>query len=218
MADFFLTDIIFSSEIITWAFFIIAYAILGGGVKYIDDAFDEKTFRLRNAVLIAPLLGIFWAYAMTLSEVSCTILGAIVIAVFLKGKIDNIAHQLGILSIFFVLFIFGLFNFLWIPLIILVLFGLLDEFGNDYIDKHLETPKPIWFFFEYRFSLKIAVLAFVLLGTFPLVYFFAFLAWDLAYAGIMRLSTAIAHSRKFYYYKEHNSNGFLRKGFGEKKK
>ncbi|MDD5163617.1 MAG: hypothetical protein PHD95_05430 [Candidatus ainarchaeum sp.] len=204
MAEFFLNAIIFSNPIITWLFFIGAYAILGGGIKYIDDAFDEKVFRTRNAVLFAPILGIFWFVTMILSPESATILGAIVIAVFLKGKIDNIAHQLGIISIFFLLFIFGFFNFLWIPMLILIIAGLFDELGNDYVDKHLEVRKPIWLFFKYRFVMKIAVLCFVLLGIFAPVYFFAFLAFDIAYALITKYSAKLAHMRKFYYHKRTN--------------
>jgi hypothetical protein len=204
MAEFFLNAIIFANPTITWLFFITAYAILGGGIKYIDDAFDEKTFRLRNSILLAPVLGIFWFATMILSPESATILGAIVIAVFLKGKIDNIAHSLGIISIFFLLFLFGFFNFLWIPMAILVLAGLLDELGNDYVDKHLEVRKPIRVFFKYRFVMKIAVLCFVLLEIFAPVYFFAFLAFDIAYALVTKYSEKLAHMRKFYYHKMHN--------------
>jgi len=217
MAEFFLNEIIFSSALITWLFFIIAYAILGGGIKFIDDAFDEKTFKLRNAILLAPLLGIFWAYLMTLSPASATILGAVVIAVFLKGKIDNIAHQLGILSIFFVLFIFGFLHFLWIPLVILVIGGLIDEFGNDFVDRRLNTPAPLYLFFEYRFFLKLVILGFVIFMPleFPLYLFFAFLAFDIAYALVMKISDNIGHNRKFFYHK--NGNGLLGKVFFNEK-
>ena len=211
MVDFFLNQMILSNPVLTWVFFIAAYAILGGGIKYIDDAFDEQTFRVRNALLLAPVLGVFWAYTMSLSPASSIILGAIALGVLFKGKIDNIAHQLGIISIFVVLVLFGVFSFLLaspfmiLVLILLVIAGILDEFGNDFVDKHLETPKPIFLFFEYRFVMKLAVLAFVLLGIFEWVFFFAFLAFDIAYALVMKYSTRVSHERKFYYHK--NPNG-----------
>lgn len=216
MAEFLLNAIIFSNPIVTWLFFILAYAILGGGIKYIDDAFDEKVFRARNAVLFAPVLGIFWFLTMILSPESATILGAILIAVFLKGKIDNIAHQLGIISIFALLFVFGFFNFLWIPLLVLVVAGLVDELGNDYVDKNLGIRKPIFLFFKYRFVMKLAVLGFVLLGVFQPVFFFAFLAFDIAYALVTKYSEKLSHERKFYYSKKHN--GIAENGFNNEKR
>jgi hypothetical protein len=218
MQEFFLTQVIFSNPIITWLFFIIAYAILGGGIKYIDDAFDEKRFKLKYAILLAPILGILWAYSMMLSAASATILGAIVIAVFLKGKIDNIAHQIGIISIFVVLFVFGFLNFLWIPLIILVIAGLLDELGNDYVDKNRDIRKPIRLFFEFRFVMKLAVLFLALVGVFELFYFFAFLAFDIAYAWVTIYSEELGKKKKFTHHGNGNGNGFLEKVFFNEKR
>ena len=209
MADFFLNQLIFSQPIITWLFFIASYAILGGGIKYIDDAFDEKTFSKISALLFMPLLAVFGAVVMTLSAESATILGAIVVAVFLKGKIDTIAFKIGLISLIAILFFMGFFNFLWIPLIIIAIAGVLDEVGNDYVDKHLNVRKPIRLFFEFRFVMKLAVLYFAAVGTFAWFYFFAFIAFDIAYALVMEYSMSLAHKKKFAYYKNHN--GFLDK-------
>ena len=50
-------------------FFLLSYSILGGGIKYIDDAFDEKIFSKKIALTIAPLLGVLWAYTMIINPV-----------------------------------------------------------------------------------------------------------------------------------------------------
>ena len=58
-------------------FFLLAYPILGAGIKYIDDAFDENKFNKKIALVIAPILGILWAYTMLIDGVSATILLAV---------------------------------------------------------------------------------------------------------------------------------------------
>jgi hypothetical protein len=92
-----------------------------------------------------------------------------------------------------------------IALISISLAGVLDEVGNDFVDKNnvyhnvKYFGKYIHLFFEYRFVMKIAVFSFAFLNFFSFTYFFAFLAWDVGYALIMRYSKYLAHHRKFYY-------------------
>jgi len=104
-------------------FFILTYIILGAGIKYIDSAFDENVFNKKFAIIISPFLGILWAYVMLMNEISASILLAVLIAVIIKGKIDNIAHLLGVISIiiFGVLIIFFIDGngFMFLPLIFL---------------------------------------------------------------------------------------------------
>ncbi len=192
-------SLIFGSGLSTYAFFITVYAFLGGSIKYIDDAFDERVFSRRNALLLAPLVGIFWAFAMSISAPSATILGAVVLAVLLTGKIDTIAFQAGLVSIFGVLAISGFFNFMWIPLAVIAFAGIVDEIGNDHADRNPKTHFLINNFFHYRFTMKLAVLAFAFLGTFGWVYIFAFLAFDIAYLLVTKYSDELRRLRKFYY-------------------
>ena len=77
-------------------FFLLSYSILGAGIKYIDDAFDEKTFSKIIAVVITPLLSILGVYAMFIDPVSATILLAIIGGVLIKGKVDNYAFIGGV--------------------------------------------------------------------------------------------------------------------------
>lgn len=168
-------------------FFLIAYPILGAGLKYIDDAFDERTFNKKIALLLAPLLGILWAYTMIIDPVSATILLAVLIGVFLKGKIDNYAHGLGLAVIAVILIAAGV-QLLFLPLIVLVAAAVLDEVGNDIVDYNIKNldksnffHKAIIAFFDQRWVTKIAILYVALLGVFPWYFFVAMLLFDGAY-------------------------------------
>ena len=172
-------------------FFFLSYIILGGGIKYIDAAFDEKVFNKRNAIIIAPFLGLLWAYTMLINEISATILLSVLIAVLLKGKIDNMAHLLGLITII----IFGVFIILFIdgnglmllPLIFLTSAAIIDEVGNDIIDYN-NFKKNIRFryrfliyFFGRRYLMKTAIIYISLLGLFPLYFVLAFIFFDESY-------------------------------------
>jgi hypothetical protein len=173
-------------------FFFLAYIILGGGIKYIDAAFDDKVFNKRNAILISPFLGILWAYTMLINEISASILLAVLIAVLVKGKIDNIAHILGLFTIiifgvFIILFIDGN-GFMLLPLIFLTSAGIIDEVGNDVIDYNNKFKKRVRFrynfmiyFFGRRYLMKTAIIYIALLGIFPLYFVLAFIFFDESY-------------------------------------
>ena len=167
-------------------FFLLSYPILGAGIKFIDEAFDEKTFSKKIALILAPILGVLWAYTMLIDAVSATILLAILCAVFFKGKIDNYAHLAGLLVILGIIFLAGV-EFLILPLIVLALSALLDEVGNDYIDKkkYLSSnrfyKKFAGYFFDQRWLTKVAILGIAIIGVFPLYFFLAMVLFDGAY-------------------------------------
>jgi hypothetical protein len=169
--------------------YLIIYPLLGAGIKYIDAAFDEKTFSKKLAMIIAPLLGVLWAYTMLINSVSATILLAIVAGVFLTGKIDNYAHIIGMLCIFMILLFVGV-ELMLIPLILLILSGIFDEIGNDFIDKNKNRIKSKKYgsflikFFEQRWTLKVAVFGLVVAGVFPWYFLLALLLFDYAYLSI----------------------------------
>ena len=169
-------------------FFLLSFLILGGGIKYIDAAYDDKTFNKKLALAIAPVLGILWAYTMLINEVAATILFAVLLGVLLKGKIDNRAHLAGLLIIFGVILLRGV-ELLFLPLIFLAATALLDEVGNDVVDynkKYLKSKnkllhKFLIYFFDQRWLLKIAILCIALIGIIPLYFFLAILLFDYAY-------------------------------------
>lgn len=177
-------------------FFLASYPILGAGLKYIDEAFDEHRFNVKIAYILAPILGVLWAYSMVVNAVSATILLAILLGVILKGKIDNLAHVAGLGVIFIIVILAGV-NLLIIPLIVFTLAALFDEVGNDLIEKkgYLNSnsylQKFVGYFFDQRWLTKVAVLAIAIIGIIPLYFFIAMLFFDGAYL-IVR---GISHSK-----------------------
>jgi len=174
-------------------FFFIAFAILGAGLKYIDDAFDEKVFSKKIAYAISPLLGILWAYTMIIDSFAATILLAILLGVLLKGKIDNIAHVIGLIVIIAIVVVAGV-QLLFIPLIILAAAALLDEVGNDLADKSSflaggkRWQRFVIGFFDQRWVAKVAILGLVMVSLLPWFFFVAMLLFDGAYLGVRSFS------------------------------
>ena len=173
---------------------VLMYVILGGGIKYIDAAFDEKIYNKQHAIILAPFLGFFWTITMMVSQVFSTILLAVVLCVLFKGKIDNKAHLIGLLSIFFLTYIFQIKPI--IPtLIFLTAAAVLDEVGHDIITYNKNILKTklfshqfIKYFFGRRYMVKIALIYLIILGFISAEYFIAFLAFDEAYLMIGLLS------------------------------
>lgn len=197
-------------------FFVVSFFFLGMLVKFIDDAFDERAYSRKVALVLAPITAIFWAYVMSLSPAAALLLTAITIGVLVKGKIDNIAFIMAVLCIYLVYFFIGdwqfVFNIVYlIPLIIISIGGVIDEVGNDFVDKNNIykkgfSGKLVHWFFEYRFVMKIFVLSFALIGTYHILFFVAFFFWDLGYETIMHYSKYVLRRRKFYY--NEKTNGY----------
>jgi len=168
-------------------FFLVSFLLLGAGLKYIDDAFDEKIFNKKLAMVLAPFLGVLWAYTMIIDQFSATILLAILLGVFVRGKIDNYAHLTGLVVIMLIIIFAGV-NLLFLPLLFIATAAFLDEMGNDVIDKNRDyfddnnfLHKITLYFFDQRWLTKITVLYVVLIGLFPLYFFLAILLFDGAY-------------------------------------
>lgn len=175
---------------------ILAFAIIGAGLKYIDDAFDEDRFSKKKAIVIAPIIVLIWICLSLFDSVSATILFSILSAVLLTGKIDNLIFKVCTIALISILFLTQMLNLLWIPLIILILMGVADEKGNDYVDNHA-TLKLVEFFFSYRFCMKMGLLSLCILSLLPWLYLLAFLAHDGAYESVRILGKiSLAHQRK----------------------
>lgn len=168
-------------------FYLVSYPLLGAGLKYIDDAFDEKIFNKKIALILAPILGILWAYTMVIDQFSATILLAILVGVFFRGKIDNYAHFIGLAIIIGAIVLVGI-NLLFLPLIFLAAAAFLDEVGSDIIDYNQDNlhnnrfrHKILVYLFDQRWFTKIAVLYIIFMGLMPLYFFLAILLFDGAY-------------------------------------
>lgn len=162
---------------------ILGFAVIGGGLKFIDDAFDEDIFNKKTAILLAPLLIIIWIGLSVADPISATVLFSILFSVLLTGKIDNFVFKISTSALILFAVLTGRFNSLWIPLLVLIAMGLLDEKGNDYVDGN-KTNKVAEFFFLHRFSMKLGILVLCASSIIPWLYFFAFLIFDIAYDSI----------------------------------
>lgn len=172
-------------------FFLIAYPILGAGIKYIDAAYDEKTFNKKTALIITPLLATLWAYTMLINPISATILLAILLGVLIKNKIDNYAHLLGsaiIVTIFIIAIYLKNIELIILPLIFLISAAIIDEVGNDIIDYNKKNLKKNRFrhqfslyFFGRRYVMKLAILYLIIFGIVELYFLLAMILFDEAY-------------------------------------
>jgi hypothetical protein len=163
-----------------------AFAIIGGGLKYIDEAFDEEVFNQKLATAMACILLVLWIGISILDKASATILFSVLIGVLFTGKIDNSVFGASTAAIV------GSLSFLqrvvFLPFLFLSITGIIDEKGNDYVDTH-ESNKIIEFFFLHRFTMKIGIFALSLAGFFSIVYFLAFIFFDIAYDTIGFISS-----------------------------
>jgi hypothetical protein len=182
-----------------------SYALLGAGIKYIDQAYDQKTFSKKKANLAAILCGLLMAYLVTTDPPSTAIFLAMITALLLTKKIDNPAFYIGMAIVIALPLLYG--NLMKISLLsfgFLTLSGILDEAGNDWTDKRINkrdfgiyanNDPPHYtlmeIIFEYRLVMKGAVLALAAATIIPWTYFFAFMAFDLSYLSIDLYSAGI---------------------------
>ncbi len=180
---------------------ILAFAIIGAGLKYIDDAFDEDRFSKKKAIAIAPIIVLLACILAIKDTASRTILFSILLSVLIGGKVDNSIFKVSSIAFLLLLslpsfYLYGTMDFFGMPLIIITITGIIDEKGNDYVDEN-RTNKLIHFFFEHRFSMKIGMLTVCVFQFLGWSYLFAFLAFDGAYESI-RVYGYLYRSNKFH--------------------
>ncbi len=154
------------------------FALIGGGLKYIDEAFDEEVFNRTSASCVAAVILTAWIALSVVDITSGTILLSVLVGVLFTGKIDNKVFALSTLTI--ILSLVYVQKVLWMPLVFLTLAGMIDEKCNDYVDSH-SVNRLARFFFLHRFTMKAGVLSLAILSVFPIYYFAAFLLFDIAY-------------------------------------
>jgi hypothetical protein len=167
-------------------------------MKLSDDEYDENNNRL-----IASLLGIatgLIAGFLAISDANATyIFLGILIGTLISLKIDGIHHILSLIFFTLTLIFFGLHDLNLITLSICIITSAIDEIGNDnsYIYKKSKFLKT---FFEYRFTMKIAIFILSILGLINISYGFStnlgFLAPEtIIYFIIFEISYEIAKIR-----------------------
>jgi hypothetical protein len=157
-----------------------AFALIGFGLKYIDDAFDEGLFSKESAMLLAPILVVIWAGVSIFDSLSATILFSILFAVILSGKVDNVTFKLSAIALIAILLSTRMLHLSWIPFLALTVMGVVDEKGNDYVDNHITGG--FWeAFFAHRCGMKLGTVGLCVVALLPWLYLIAFLAFDTAY-------------------------------------
>lgn len=185
------------------------YALLGAGIKYIDQAYDLGIFSKRTANIIAIFSGLLMGSLIISDTTSATIFLGMFIALAVTHKIDNIAFYIGTAIILLMPFLFyNIMKIEWLPFGIIIFSGISDEVGNTWADKRVkiklvkEAIGKIYpmgkfqyrlaeRFFMHRFAMKVAILFLAVLGLFSYLYFFAFLLFDLMYLLVEKYSFSI---------------------------
>jgi hypothetical protein len=144
----------------------ILYAFSGLFMKLSDDAYDRKK-NIVLAILAGILCGLFIGYlAVTSADAACIFI-AILIGTILSLKVDSLNHIAALILFVLIVIYIGIPTIGIITLFICSVAAFLDEIGND--NKLIKNRKAKMFF-EYRFTLKVAVLLFAILGILQSTY------------------------------------------------
>ncbi|MEH2057206.1 MAG: hypothetical protein V7K97_13815 [Nostoc sp.] len=177
---------VYSSAIIS------AFAFIGGGFKYIDQAYDAGVFSKEVAWIIACCVGVVMGVVMGVDSYSAELLLAIVIGVTFMSKFDNWPFRImGLIALLLpgilgtILSDFRLLKVQWLSLGILTCAAVLDE----YLDTFSNQKK--FRIFEYRPILEIVTLLAVIVGFLPLQTYLSLLAFDLAYNAVKVISNKL---------------------------
>ena len=104
--------------------------------------------------------------AVTSADAACIFI-AILIGTILSLKVDSLNHIAALLLFVLIVVYIGIPTIGIVTLLICSVAAFLDEIGND--NKWIKNRK-VKIFFEYRFTLKIAVLLFAVLGLLQFTY------------------------------------------------
>jgi hypothetical protein len=138
----------------------ILYSLSGFLMKLSDDAYDKKK-NITIAVFAGIFCGLFIGYlAVTSADAACIFI-AILIGTILSLKVDSLNHIAALLLFVLIIVYIGIPSIGIVTLLFCSVAAFLDEIGND--NKWIKNKKLIKFF-EYRFTLKITVMIFALLG------------------------------------------------------
>ena len=144
----------------------ILYALSGLFMKLSDDAYDKKK-NIVLAILAGILCGSFIGYlAVTSADAACIFI-AILIGTILSLKVDSLNHIAALILFVLIVIYIGIPTIGILTLFICSIAAFLDEIGND---NKLIKNRKLKMFFEYRFTLKVAVLLFAILGIFQSTY------------------------------------------------
>jgi hypothetical protein len=139
------------------------YALSGLFMKISDDAHDRKNNKFLG-VVAAVICGVSIGYlAVTNADAAVIFLG-ILIGTLAAWKVDCLNHIISLLIFLGIILIIGFPSIGILTLIVCAGAAFLDEMGND--SKWVARNNILYNFFQYRFTLKIIILLFAVLGLF----------------------------------------------------
>jgi hypothetical protein len=176
---------------------ILGYAFLGGGLKYIDQAYDENAFSKFSAKILAVLLGFAMAYLMAVDTPFSTVFFAGLIAgVFVASKVDNKAFIIGVCCVIAFIGILSFFytiQFSVLPFVFFFIATFLDEIC-DAIAHKKKFNKHLRKLLLLRPLSDITLFGLILYGFFSWFYLIPYYAFFISYNAVEKLSLGWLHN------------------------
>lgn len=168
---------------------ILSYAAIGGGIKYIDQAYDEGAFSKFSAIILAVLESFVMALLMVIDTPFSTVFYAGMIAgVFIARKVDNSAFIAGVCCNVIFIGILSLFHpiqFSVLPFVFFFIATFLDEVCD--VEAHKKrVNKYVSAILHYRPFNDLVLLGLILSGFFSWFYLLPYFAFTLSYIAVER--------------------------------
>jgi len=199
---------------------IAAYAFIGSGMKYVDQVFDEGIFNKKFALVLTVVGSVLSAYLILTDPYSATLILSLIIGMSLVRKVDNPAFYLAASLIIAIptitLFVYtngfadGQVPIKWGPLGLLALSAVSDELMHDRAEAKIRRRKklgPLDYVMYYRPVMKFSMVSLVYFLVFPFIYLIAFLAFDLCYTIVEKISLSGREGRNVKWLEKNYYNG-----------
>ncbi len=136
------------------------YFVAGASLKLGDDLLDEFD-RPRQSWIPLTISGVTFGLLMTNSEWDLALFSSMILGVIVTRKVNRPQFLSGFVSIGLILYVVGVPSitnpWIWIlTLFVVSISAAVDETGNDWFEN--KDRKCVRLFFQYRLSMKFAVL------------------------------------------------------------
>jgi hypothetical protein len=174
---------------IEFLFLVSLYAFLGGAIKFIDQAYDERAFSLRAANIVAVIAGVTMGYLMAQdSPFSTAFFSAMLISLLLARKIDNLGFAVGtVLAVVSLLAFYPSSEVTWslVAIAVFLAAGFVDEWADSLVHRrNIEGALNV--FLTYRPFSDLALLAMILTGMFSWMYLLPYFGFTFSYLLVER--------------------------------
>lgn len=159
---------------------VICYSLSGFFMKLSDEGLDKVDNNFL-AIITGLLCVLFTMIISHYSADAACIFLSILVANVLAFKVDCVNHILSAILLIILFYFIGVPTFSWLALILCVVAGVIDEWGNDKSDKNEwgvgRFQSFLNFFFTYRCMLKVFVLLLSILGLLHHLFCWSFIVY-----------------------------------------